>query len=135
MLLILPDLDLVLSDLECFVGETDDIAGRHECVSSCVDADYFLLAGERGLVLLVGQLDLRVAVDLHQLVHHAQSWLRLARHQIRAYAKRIYLVVLLIELKQYLLVDIIARDYFKLAEIESVSLRSLRIQFPRLTRQ
>lgn len=68
-----------------------------------------LAGGKRDLAYLVGQLDTRLPVDLHQLVHAAQSRLRLAGDKVRADPEGVDLVALLGQRVEHVLIDVVAR--------------------------
>ena len=82
-----------------------------------------LLPGHRHLLHVLREFDLRLPIDLHQLVHAAQRWLPLAGDQVSPDTKTRDLVALLVEGQDRLLVNIIGRrDHHRLEPVQLVLL-------------
>merc|ERR1712038_1345240 len=82
-----------------------------------------LRPGHGDLLDVLRELDLRLPIDLHQLVDTAESGLSLAGHQVGPDTKTCDLVALLVQREDRLLVDIIGgRDHHGLEPLQLVLL-------------
>jgi len=75
-----------------------------------------LAGGQRDLAHVVRELDARLPVDLHQLVHAPQRGLRLAGDEVRPHAEGVDGVALLGQGVEHLLVDVVARHDLEAGE-------------------